>query len=96
MLTLEKEQAADQIFGRTQWWRSGATTFLVRFSRDEERCGIFVSGDAATPRAEALFEALGLSGEAEVILEPGIDCHAIGCRGDQLSAMLQRLAAAVE
>ena len=87
MLRLEKEQPADQIFGRTQWWRRGEVTYLVRFTRDEERCGVYISGDSA----ERLFGELGLEHEHGFSLEPGIDCFAIGCPSSALGGLLDRL-----
>jgi hypothetical protein len=95
MLVLEREVAADKIFGRRQWWRAGRATFLVSFSRDEQRCGIFISGTPETPRAEALFADLALSRETDITLEPSIDCYAIGCPSDYSQVMIERLAAAV-
>lgn len=95
MLVPEREVAADQVFGRRQWWRAGHATFLVSFSRDELRCGIFVFGTPETPRAEELFDDLALNREAEVSLEPSIDCYAIGCPSTHSQVMIERLAAAI-
>ena len=91
MLTLENEKPADQIFGRTQWWRADAVTFLVRHSGDEKRCGIYISGGAMTPSAEECFNRLGLDSDAEITLEPGIDCYAISCPSGRLPSLLDRL-----
>ena len=96
MLNLIKEQAADQIFGRMQWWAANEATFLVRFSPDESRCGIYISSKDKGITAEYLYAQLSLGDLDGVGLNPGIDCYAIDCKPADAQGLLSRLAAALD
>jgi hypothetical protein len=95
LMELVREQEADQIFGRREWWRCGEATFLVSFHRDDSRCSVFVSAEGVANRAEELFYRLGLHDDAALALGPAIDCYAISCPADQVGPLLQKLASAL-